>query len=245
MQTIYLDISNKGVMPRIHAKQGDVGRKFRAVLIDGGYPYNIPESVAFSVWYDGDSGEGNYTHIGDNSAFSIDGNRVDVEIIEQMVSAEGETTACLVLSEENGNQIATWNIEILVESVPGFGSPGATEYYTAFSQTAAQVKRDADRAVAASSKFVLDETLTMSGSAAEASSVGEALTEIRDELDGKQPAGDYLDGTDSTLTESGAAADAYAVGEAISAIARIIYSDTEEPPAELRNGDFWARPRRS
>lgn len=28
MQTIYLDISNKCIIPTIHAKQGDVGRKY-------------------------------------------------------------------------------------------------------------------------------------------------------------------------------------------------------------------------
>ena len=143
MQTIYLDISNKGVIPKIHAKQADVGRKFRAVLIDGGMPYNAAEDSAFSVWYKGASGEGNYTHIGSDSAFSVIGNIVEVELIEQMISVAGNTTACLVLSTGDGHQIATWNIEISVEAVPGFGSGVAEEYYTAFSQTAAQVKADA------------------------------------------------------------------------------------------------------
>lgn len=243
MQTIYLDISNKGVIPKIHAKQADVGRKFRAVLIDGGMPYNTAEDSAFSVWYEGASGEGNYTHIGDESAFSVNGNVVEVELIEQMLSVAGDTTACLVLSSGDGGQIATWNIVITVEAVPGFGSVAAEEYYTAFSQTAAQVKLDADRAAAAASTFVLDSTFTVSGASAESLSVGNALREIHDELDEKQPVGDYLDGTDPSLTESGAAADAYAVGEAISGIARIVYSDTDEPPAGLRNGEFWARPK--
>lgn len=34
MQTIHLDVSNKVVVPAIYAKQGDVGRKFRAVITD-------------------------------------------------------------------------------------------------------------------------------------------------------------------------------------------------------------------
>jgi hypothetical protein len=245
VQTIYLDISNKGVMPRIHAKQGDVGRKFRAVLIDGGYPYNIPESVAFSVWYDGDSGEGNYTHIGDKSAFSIDGNRVDVELIEQMVSVDGKTTACLVISDENGNQVATWNIEILVEGVPGFGSPSATEYFTAFSQTAAQVKADADRAEEAAGTFKLDKTLTVNNAAADAGTVGKRLASLQDAIDEKQDAGDYLDRTDTTLSESGVAADAATVGEKINDVKnlpRLVFSETGERPSGLRNGDFWAKP---
>lgn len=243
MQTIYLDISNKGVIPTIHAKQADVGRKFRAVLIDGGMPYNTAEDSAFSVWYKGASGEGNYTHIGSDSAFSVIGNIVEVELIEQMISVAGNTTACLVLSTSDGHQIATWNIEISVEAVPGFGSGVAEEYYTAFSQTAAQVKLDADRAAAAASKFVIDSTLTVRGASAEASAVGDALNDIRGDLGEKQPIGNYLEGTDSSLSESGYAADAYAVGQRFDNLPRLVYSNTDEPPAGLRNGDFWARPK--
>lgn len=244
MQTIYLDISNKGVIPTIHAKQAEVGRKFRAVLIDGGMPYNAAEDSAFSVWYKGASGEGNYTHIGNDSAFSIIGNNVEVELIEQMLSVAGNTTACLVLSTGDGRQIATWNIEISVEAVPGFGSEAAVEYYTAFSQTAAQVKADADRAAAAASKFVVDTSLSVKGASAEAAAVGAALSGIRADLAKKQPAGDYLEGTDSSLTSSGVAADAYAVGKRFDGLVRIVFSDTDSPPSDLRNGDFWARPKR-
>ena len=244
MQTIYLDISNKGVIPKIHAKQADVGRKFRAVLIDGGMPYNTAEDSAFSVWYKGASGEGNYTHIGSDSAFSVIGNIVEVELIEQMISVAGNTTACLVLSTGDGHQIATWNIEISVEAVPGFGSGAAEEYYTAFSQTAAQVKADADRAAAAASKFVVDTSLSVKGASAEASAVGNALNGIRTDLAKKQPIGNYLSGTDSSLTESGAAADAYSVGARFDGLARLVYSDTDDPPSDLRDGDFWARPKK-
>lgn len=133
MQTIYLDISNKGVVPVVYAKQGDVGRKFEVVLTDSGLPYIPVSGSSFSVWYSGASGDGNYTDVGDHSAFDINGNKVTVEMIAQMLSNDGDGVLSLVLNNPNGDQIGIWNIPYFCEYVPGFGSEEATEYYTAFS----------------------------------------------------------------------------------------------------------------
>lgn len=153
MQTIYLDISNKGIIPAIHAKQGDVGRKFLIKLTNSGEVYHIPDGVAFSVWYSGASGEGNYTHISDRSAFVIDGNTVTVELITQMLNNAGEGKLCLVMSGADGSNLASWNIPYAIEHVPGMDSDAAEQYYTAFSETAKQVAADAARAEAAAAKF--------------------------------------------------------------------------------------------
>lgn len=134
MQIIYLDISNKGVSPVIYAKQGEVGRKFSAYITDAGVPYNIPADSLISVWYSGKGRDGNYTHIGENSAFSIDGNVVTVELIAQMLQSDGPVAFCLVVNSSDGSQIGLWNILCLVEGIPGSGSEEATEYYTAFSK---------------------------------------------------------------------------------------------------------------
>lgn len=134
MQTIYLDISNKGVLPTIYAKQGDVGRRFLVVLTDSGIPYTLPAGSVFSVWYEGDSGEGNYTDIGGHSAFNVSANSVEVELIVQMLSVPGNGLICLMLSGNDGKQIGSWNIPYVCEEVPGLGSKTATEYYTAFSK---------------------------------------------------------------------------------------------------------------
>ena len=139
MQTIYIDISNKMVLPKIYAKQGDVGRKFEVVFTDSGVPYNIPLNALFSVWFSGASGEGNYTHIGDVSAFTITNNHVAVEIIAEMLKNKGEGVLCLVLNNEN-KQIGTWNIPYICEEVPGFESEAVKEYYTAFSALVGQLK---------------------------------------------------------------------------------------------------------
>ena len=141
MQTIYLDISNKGVVPTVYAKQGDVGRRFLVVLTDSGIPYTIPAGSAFSVWYDGDSGDGNYTGVGGASAFVVNANTVSVELITQMLEKDGNGVLCLVLSHADGKQISSWNIPYTCEFVPGFESEEAKSYYTAFSETVENLQK--------------------------------------------------------------------------------------------------------
>lgn len=163
MQTIYIDIANKSVLPTIYAKQGEVGRKFEVVLTDSGVPYNVESGVMFSVWYEGASGEGNYTDIGENSAFTISGNRVVVELITQMLVNPGCGTVCLVMNK-GANQIGVWNIPYICEQVPGFDSEEAEGYYTAFSEAVKKISSP-------------DPTLSVVGAPAEAKATGDALAE--------------------------------------------------------------------
>ena len=134
MQTINLNLYEKTIIPVLCAKQGDVGRKFKAVITDGGEGYQIPAGAVFSVWYSGSSGEGNYTAIGNRSAFNIDGNAVTVELITQMLANAGAGLMCLVMNSADGSQLATWNIPYVAECLPGAGSAAAQQYYTAFSE---------------------------------------------------------------------------------------------------------------
>lgn len=164
MQTIYLDISNKGVMPTIYAKQGDVGRRFLVVLTDAGVPYSPPAGSAFSVWYDGVSGDGNYTDIGGASAFAVNANTVSVELITQMLEKDGEGVLCLVLSHADGKQIGSWNIPYICELVPGYESEEAKSYHTAFSEAVKNLPYP-------------DASLSVLGKAADAAAVGAALTQ--------------------------------------------------------------------
>lgn len=174
MQTIYLDISNRGVIPVIYAKQGDVGRKVEVVLTNSGLPYEPEAGSAFSAWFSGASGVGNYTDVGDRSAFSVSGNKVTVELITQMLQNAGEGILCMVLSRANGDQIGLWNIRYICEGIPGAGSDPAKDYYTAFSQAVAGLAYP-------------DASLSVAGKAADAAAVGTALA-------GKAPAGYGLGG---------------------------------------------------
>lgn len=115
MQTIYLDISNKGVVPTIYAKQGDVGRKFLAIINDGGMPYAIPEDATISVWYQ---------TLKNNNAGTVDGvsfadNKLEISIDPVITAVNGEGVLCLTVSFANGDEISTWNIPYDVEMKPG------------------------------------------------------------------------------------------------------------------------------
>lgn len=175
MQTIHLDVSNKGVVPAIYAKQGDVGRKFRAVITDNGEAYDIPADALLSVWYSGTSGEGNYSMIGENSAFSIDGNTVTVELITQMLTNHGGGNVCLVMNRRDGTQIGTWNIPYIVEQLPGMGSSAAEQYFTALSEVAGKAAESAAKAAEAAATFETDTSLSVAGKAADAAATGGAL----------------------------------------------------------------------
>lgn len=164
MKTIHIDLSNKNVLPVVYAKQGDVGRKFAVVFTEAGTPYNIPNDAHLSVWYDGDSGDGNYTHIGEDSAFLIDGNTVEVEMITQMLSVPGRGNMCIVLANGEGEQIGSWNITYVCEERPGFDSEGAKSYFNAFSEV-----------IEAAAKFTVDKTLSKSGSPADAAVTGSRI----------------------------------------------------------------------
>lgn len=143
MLTIHLDISRKGTVPVVHAKQGEVGRKFKVVITDAGVPYTIPEDALLSVWYSGSADEGNYASIEDRSAFTAEDNHITVELVSQMLRQPGNGSLCLTVSGADGTEISTWNIPYHVEFKPGAGSAASTAYYTAFSEVAASAAKSA------------------------------------------------------------------------------------------------------
>ena len=146
MQTIYLDISNKGVIPTIYAKQRDVGRKFLAVITDNGIPFDVSEDSLISVWYSGASGEGNYTHIGEKTAFSFEKNKLTVELIHQMLVNHGNGVLSLQIADSLERQIGLWNIPYCVEELPGANSEEAKKYYDDLATAAERAENAAERA---------------------------------------------------------------------------------------------------
>lgn len=162
MQTFNLDLSKKGVIPLLNAKQRDVGTKIVVKITDNGKEYAIPADASFSVWFSGKSGEGNYTTINGKSAFAINGNTVTVELIYQMLNNPGEHLMCLVMNGADGSQLGLWNIPYYVEAIPGADSTAAQQYYQAFLQaqkraeTAAQVAEDAQEHANAAAQTAVD-----------------------------------------------------------------------------------------
>lgn len=175
MQTFQFDLSEKNTAHIINVKQGDVGRKFKAVICDGGMAYSIPLGVQFSVWFSGPGGEGNYSAIGEKNAFAVEENSVTVELAAQMLTKAGTGAMCLVMNGADGTQLGLWNVVYVVEAVPGMESEATSVYYTALSELATQ-------AIRAAETFKTDTSLTGMGKAADAAAVGSALAE-------KAPAG--------------------------------------------------------
>lgn len=174
MQTIYLKMDKKNEVSKLFAVQRDVGRKFKAVITDGNEEFRIPDDAVFSVWYSGTSGEGNYTAIGERSAFFVEGNTVTVELIAQMLVNKGGGIMSLVMHSGDGIRIGMWNIFYTVEELPGADSAAAEAYYDAFSEKVAQVMEAAER-------LAVDASLSAEGQPADAAAVGRALA-------GKAPA---------------------------------------------------------
>lgn len=143
MQKIYLDLSSNQPTENeagaqtsacIYAKQGDVGRKFIIALKNNGEDYFIPSDANFSVWYSGSSGDGNYSTIGAESAFSVLNNEITVSLIAQMLANPGYGVLCLLMTDTAGKQLGLWNIPYCVEGIPGFTGAPAEQHYTLFSQ---------------------------------------------------------------------------------------------------------------
>ncbi len=132
MQTIKLDISQKNNVQTIYVKQRDVGHKFAIELYENGVPYEVDDENNFAVWFSGASGDGNYTAIGDETAVSVDGNRIEVQMIMQMLNEPGDHEMCIVMYGQDNHQKGFWNVPYLVEAIPGADSEGATDYYNAF-----------------------------------------------------------------------------------------------------------------
>lgn len=183
MQTIHLDISEKRAQCQLFTKQGDVGRKFKVVLTNAGEAYAIPDGAVLSVWYSGTGGEGNYTQIDQNSAFVIDGNTVQVEILAQMTAVKGGGELCLIMNGADGSQIGLWNIPFMTEAVPGADSETAQNYYTAFSQTVNQLSEDVKTVAQEMTKFAIDSTLSQPGRPADAAAAGAAIAAERARID--------------------------------------------------------------
>lgn len=129
-----------------------MSRFFTMTITDNGAPWTAPDGAAYTVrfgapgkpagWYDTITEPGGGTH----PAVVVDENTVTVEIAEQAVSMPGQNILCVLVTDTQGYQIASWPFVLSVQGVPGFDAPEATVYYNALTEQVAQVLANAQAA---------------------------------------------------------------------------------------------------
>lgn len=127
MQTVRIDIDRPGVLPTIHAMQGDALTRFiKFELYASGQPYDLSGKTV-QVGYQLRGGlEGAYDTItlpggSTRPACVIDSNTVTVELAE-VLTVDGNTgTITLAISTEEGGKLHSWAVPLHVG--PASGAP--------------------------------------------------------------------------------------------------------------------------
>lgn len=166
-QKFNLDLSAPVGPLVLYAMQADsMSRFFSITITDNGAAWTPPDGAAWTVrfgapgmpagWYDTITEPGGGTH----PAVVVDENTATVEIAEQAVSTPGNNVLCVLVTDAQGYQIASWPFALNVQGVPGFDAPEATVYYNALT---AQVAETLANAQAAAASATLAESWAVGG----------------------------------------------------------------------------------
>lgn len=158
MQNFNLELSAPTGPLMLYAMQADsMSRFFSVTVADNGTPWTPPDGAAWTVrfgapgmpagWYDTITEPGGGTH----PAIVVDENTATVEIAEQAVSTPGANVLCVLVTDAQGYQIASWPFALNVQAVPGFDAPEATVYYNALTAQVAEALSNAQAAAASAS----------------------------------------------------------------------------------------------
>ena len=200
MQTIKMDFQSQSAPPVVPVMQFDAQSRFIGItLYNGGVPYEAPEGASYTVQYCGPGANnmGWYDTIqlssGTRKAVIVDSaskNVVTLELAEQALRVSGNVFVNLCVVTNTGYMLKTFPIlcrvtgaafpdTVAVQSffyVTGITSEQWLAYVTAC--------QDAQkRAEDAAAKFVTDPTLSLSGKAADAKATGDAVGEIKEDID--------------------------------------------------------------
>lgn len=133
MQNFSVDISTSHIPQALYVKQGDsLSRFFALTIADNGSPWEPPENAAYTIRFSTSAGTGWYDTIQlvggtTRPAVSAAGNVLTCEVAEQATLGNGQL--CVMVNDATGYQLGTWNLNIIVEVVPGANSQEAESYY--------------------------------------------------------------------------------------------------------------------
>lgn len=207
MQQIKIDFDNPGLPQRLDVVENDAqSRFFRAVLYKDGKAYAAPSGATYSIMYRGfgPQNEGWYDTINDGAgkraACSVSGNVVTCEIARQALRVPGHVSVVLCVTGSNGYMLHGWPIDCNCRN-DNYTIGSSVESFFYITQVT-----NADWTSAIKTweelKNMIDPTLSVSGKAADAAKVGEAVGEIKEDLTEKIPLGinikNYLDSGNMT-----------------------------------------------
>ena len=187
MREIKIDFDNPGFPQRLDVVENDAqSRFFKAVLYKDGKAYVAPSGATYSIMYRGfgPQNEGWYDTINDGAgkraACSVSGNVVTCEIARQALRVPGHVSVVLCVTGSNGYMLHGWPIDCNCRN-DNYTSGTSVESFFYITQVT-----NADWTSAIQTweelKNMIDPTLSLSGKAADAAKVGEAVDQIKEDL---------------------------------------------------------------
>lgn len=188
MREIKIDFDNPGLPQRLDVVENDAqSRFFKAVLYKDGKAYTAPSGAKYSIMYRGfgPQNEGWYDTIkdgaGKRAACSVSGNVVTCEIARQALRVPGHVSVVLCVTGSNGYMLHGWPIDCNCRN-DSYTSGTSVESFFYITQitnaswtSAIQTWEEL--------KNIIDPTLSLSGKAADAAKVGEAVSQLKEDLD--------------------------------------------------------------
>lgn len=202
MHNITIDFNNPGLPQVIDVMQSDSQSRFIGLtLYDGGVPYSAPNGAVYTVEYHGQGANntGWYDTIqlssGTRKAVVVSSsspNVVTLELAEQALRVNGKVAVSLCVVNNTGYKLNTFPIICRVTGAPYVDPVSVRSFFYVTGLTSEQwityvtACQDAQkRAEDAAAKLAIDPTLTQEGKAADAKATGDAVGEIKEDLDSK------------------------------------------------------------
>ena len=180
MQKIRVDFDNPGLPQHISAVENDSqSRFFQASLYENGKAYTAPEGATYSIMYRGfgPQNQGWYDTINDGAgkraACAVSGNVVTCEIARQALQVPGHVSIVLCVTTGKGYMLKSWPIECDCKN-DRYDSTAEIQSFFYVTQISNESWTQAIQAVE-ELKNTIDPTLSVSGKAADAAKVGEAV----------------------------------------------------------------------
>lgn len=187
MQKIRIDFDNPGLPQHISAVENDSqSRFFQATLYENGKAYTAPAGASYSIMYRGfgPQNQGWYDTINDGAgkraACTASGNVVTCEIARQALQVPGHVSVVLCVTTRKGYMLKSWPIECDCKN-DRYDSTVEIQSFFYVTQISNESWTQAFQVVE-ELKNTIDPTLSLSGKAADAAKVGEAVGELKEDV---------------------------------------------------------------